>query len=481
MGAHAHLEQVIRRLSQRHQVRRALLELRVGARCDHLVVRRQRLGARRAVHAQLRRCGLDGVALGEHALLKAHSNLLLELIGQAVDHCLVVHGEELLIIEVCHLIIDVVRLAAFIHETLALRVDPQRLGADQLGLARLDRTRQNAVRAAVTRVSRTDVQPHLQPGTVKADTHFRVNANVIRAILRNHLGIAAETARRDDDGLSVVDDLLARLFGAHAHDAARRLVHDERGCIGIEMEVHALLLGQLSYGLQRIVGVVLAHVPALDLVLAVALDLVLERDLQILAQPVDRLAGVIGHEAVHSQVDLVGVAREQIVVVVIRRVVDTELLLLHRARAVERSERKRAGTALPAELLDAHRLRAVFSGEGGRRGSRTARTDDHHIVDILRSALRAAGQIAKRDGCQPQARKADELAAAQAATCVKRHIVRSHSAPPSSASRSCSRCTTSSHRAPRPRHGTACSTSRTRNAPYGIRRSRYRHAAAHAG
>ena len=247
------------------------------------------------------------------------------------------------------------------------------------------------------------------------------------------------------------------------------------------MEVHALLLGQLRHGLQRIVGVVLAHVPALDLVLAVALDLVLERDLQIIAQPVDRLAGVIGHEAVHSQVDLVGVAREQIVVVVIRRVVDAELLLLHRARAVERAKRKRAGTALPAELLDAHRLRAVFSGEGGQCGSRTAGTDDHHIVDVLRSALRAAGQVAKRDGCQPQARKADELAAAQAATCVKRHIVRSHSAPPSSASRSCSRRTTSSHRAPRPRHGTACSTSRTRNAPYGIRRSRYRHAAAHAG
>ena len=138
------------------------------------------------------------------------------------------------------------------------------------------------------------------------------------------------------------------------------------------MEVHALLLGQLRHGLQRIVGIVLAHVPALDLVLAVALDLVLERDLQILAQPVDRLAGVIGHEAVHSQVHLVGVAREQIVVVVIRRVVDAEFLLLYRARAVERSECKRAGTALPAKLLDAHRLRAVFSGEGGRRGSRTA-------------------------------------------------------------------------------------------------------------
>ena len=221
MRAHAHLEQVIRRLRQRHQVRRALLELRVGARCDHLVVSRQRLGARRAVHAQLRRCGLDGVALGEHTLLKAHSNLLLELIGQAVDHCLVVHGEELLVIEVRHLIIDVVRLAAFIHETLALRVDPQRLGADQLGLTRLDRTRQNAVRAAVARVSRADVQPHLQPGTVKANAHFRVNANIIRAILRDHLRIAAKTARRDDNGLGVVDDLLARLFGAHAHDAAR--------------------------------------------------------------------------------------------------------------------------------------------------------------------------------------------------------------------------------------------------------------------
>ena len=120
-----------------------------------------------------------------------------------------------------HLIIDVVRLAAFIHETLALRVDPQRLSADQLGLARLDRARQNAVRAAVARVSRADVQPHLQPGTIKADTHFRVNDHVIGAIFRDHLGIAAETARRDDDGLGVVDDLLARLFGAHAHNAAR--------------------------------------------------------------------------------------------------------------------------------------------------------------------------------------------------------------------------------------------------------------------
>ena len=138
------------------------------------------------------------------------------------------------------------------------------------------------------------------------------------------------------------------------------------------MEVHALLLGQLRHSLQRIVGVVLAHVPALDLVLAVALDLVLERDLQILAQPVDRLAGVIGHEAIHGQVNLVGVTREQIVVVVIRRVVDTELLLLHRARAVERTECQRAGTALPAELLDAHRLRTVFSGEGCRCGTRTA-------------------------------------------------------------------------------------------------------------
>ena len=73
----------------------------------------------------------------------------------------------------------------------------------------------------MTRVSRADVQPHLQPGTVKANAHFRVNANIIRAILRDHLGIAAETARRDDNGLGVVDDLLARLFGAHAHDAAR--------------------------------------------------------------------------------------------------------------------------------------------------------------------------------------------------------------------------------------------------------------------
>ena len=371
MRAHAHLEQVIRRLRQRHQVRRALLELRVGARCDHLVVRRQRLGTRRAIHAQLRRCGLDGIALGEHALLQAHGDLLLELIGQTVDHCLVVHGEELLIVEVRHLIVDIVRLAAFVHETLALRVDPQRLSADQLGLAGLDRACQDAVRAAMARVSRADVQAHLQAGAVKADAHFRVNANIIRAILRNHLGIAAETARRDDDGLGVVDDLLARLLGAHPHDATRRLVDDQRGGVGIEMEVHALLVGQLRDCLQRVIGVVLAHVAALNLVLAVALNLVLERHLQILAQPVDRLAGVIGHEAVHSQVNLVGVAREQIVVVVIRRVVDTELLLLHRARAIERAERQRAGTALPAELLDAHRLRAVFSGEGCRCGTRT--------------------------------------------------------------------------------------------------------------
>ena len=100
------------------------------------VERRLRCGA---VDAERCRGFGHRVALGEHALLQAEFELRAQVVVERVHHGLVVHREELLVVEVRHVIVDVVGLAGLVGEALALGVDPQRLVADQLRLARLDR------------------------------------------------------------------------------------------------------------------------------------------------------------------------------------------------------------------------------------------------------------------------------------------------------------------------------------------------------
>ena len=277
------------------------------------------------------------------------------------------------------LIVDVVRLAALVGKALALRVDPHGVRADELGLPGGDGAVQDAVGTAVADVACADVEAHLDGLARAAHADLGVDALVVGHVLGNHVVVAREAARGDDDLLRLV---LVQLLGASAReDADDGAVLDDEGLgRGLVVELDADLVCLLRHCRDGNVRVRVDVVAARNRVDGLLRDLLLERNAQLDVEPVDRLAKVVGAELLHVVVELVAATAQEVLQQRLGRVLDTLRLLQLRTRAVQRADGKRARPGDPPHLLDQDDLRTRLAGLLRRGDAGSAGTDDEHVA-----------------------------------------------------------------------------------------------------
>ena len=378
--AHAHGEHVVRGRRQRHEQLGLLAELGVLAGLAHGVVGVERLLKCVAGKAQ----GLGGlghgVCLGKDAIVQALLELLGKLLVKRVAGGLVVHGVEVLAVEVGNLVIDVVGLARLAHEALAVLVEPQDILRDELGLAGLHGAEQNAVRAAMADVASALVETHLQALASAALADLGVDAHVVGHVLGDHLVVAAEATRGDNRLLGGEGELVALDIGRLHASYGAGLVHHELGALNVEAQVSTVGDGEVGHGAQCVGGSVGAVVATLDGVLALERHRVLEGDLQIAREPVDGLAVVLGSPLLDVVSQLVAVAAQEVVEQGGGLIVDAGCLLKLGACAVESAQGQDARTHLGIALLEHDDARTFLGGSGSGSHARSACADDKNVA-----------------------------------------------------------------------------------------------------
>ena len=227
------------------------------------------------------------------------------------------------------------------------------------------------------------IEAHLQTLARAAQANLGRNLFEIGHVFRNHLGVAAKTTRRDNHALRVELGKAAVTFARK--NAANRtgIIDDELLSGHVEHEFRPLILGELVDGRKRVHTAVLAARLALDRVFALQQNLVLEWNTQFLGKPVDGFAEMVCAELLYIVIELIAIAREEILEQRLGRVVLNAGTLLHGvARAIKTAQANRARTRKPTHLFKKNRFRASLGGLAGRRRSCAAASKNHDVVVV---------------------------------------------------------------------------------------------------
>ena len=291
------------------------------------------------------------------------------------------------------------RLAGLVDEAFARSINPHGFLVDELRLAGSRGAPQNSVHAAMANIIGAQIEAHLQTLARAAQANFGRNLFEIGHVFRNHLGVTAKTTRRDDHALRVELGKSAVAFARK--NAANRtgIIYDELLGGHVEHEFRPLILGELVDGRKRIHAAVLATRLALDRVFALQQNLILERNAQFLGKPVDGFAEMVCTELLYIVIELITIAREEILEQRLGRIVLNSGALLHGvARAIKTAQANRTRPRKPTHLFKKYSFRASLGGLAGRRRSRAAAAKNHNIVVVrlfnlcLRSIFRRAAR-----------------------------------------------------------------------------------------